>query len=423
LPAKGSSLQLHGEAVRDSCQLTPQQLESGQVLVLARRLVLMLHYYQPQRHQPAPGYDLIGESWRLQELRSSIAACAASESPTLLLGESGTGKELVARAIHQHSQRSAGPWVAVNMAAIPAELASAELFGVRKGAFTGAERDKPGYFQQAHGGTLFLDEIGACAERIQPLLLRALQSGEVQVPGGPVEQVDVRVISATDAAIDGERGESFSTALRHRLGALELNLPPLRERREDIGRLMVHFFQDVGDATGQPLPGSGLEALVAGQWAVLVANLAEYRWPGNVRELRNFCRQIASSSSANASFCVPDNILRALQRDSLVAHSRLEADYRAATRLPEDEVVAAMESAEFEPARAARLLNVSRTSLYRRFESIQAIRLAGDIASSEITSVYQQSDGCSQRAAQVHRVSRTSLLRRWRALELTPGGN
>ena len=419
MPARGSSLQVEGQAVRECYQFTPQQLDSGQVLVLARRLVLVLHYYQPQP-EPAPGCGLTGESWRLQQVRSNVAAFAENDAPVLLLGESGTGKELVAQAIHRLSGRRDGPWVAVNMAAIPAELASAELFGVRKGAFTGAAGDKPGYFQQAQGGTLFLDEIGASADSIQPLLLRALQSGEVQVQGGPVERVDVRVISATDAAVDGVGGETFSRALRHRLGALEMSLPPLRSRREDIGRLLVQFFLEVGEPGDGPLPGADLDALSVGQWAILVAGLAEYRWPGNVRELRNFCRQIALATGANAALRVPDNILQALQQDSLTAHSRREADYRAAAELPEEEVVAAMESTEFEPVRAARLLNVSRTSLYKRIEKIPSIRLAGDFSSAEITAVYEQSAGCLPQAAQLHRVSRTSLLRRWRALELIP---
>jgi two-component system nitrogen regulation response regulator GlnG len=431
LPKQGSSLQIRGETVHDICRLSPGQIEAGQVLVLARRLVLLLHYFQsPDQEppvqpgtQPSPDASLVGESWRLRQLRSGIAACAGSDSPVLLLGETGTGKELVARAIHEGSARAEAPWIAVNMAAIPAELASAELFGVRKGAFTGAERDKAGYFRQAHGGTLFLDEIGACAESVQPQLLRALQSGEIQVTGGEVTQVDVRIISATDAVIDGEEGQSFSAALRHRLGALELNLPPLRERREDIGCLMIHFFREaMVDGAGQ-LPGCNLDATVAGQWAILVARLAEYRWPGNVRELRNFCHQIAAASRAGTGLCVPDNILHALQRDVPAEHSCREASYRAAAELPEDEIIAAMESAGFEPKRAARLLNVSKTALYNRIDSIQSIRLVGAIADTEIIAIHKQSHGCLQRAVELHRVSRTSLLRRWRAMELTPRGS
>jgi transcriptional regulator with PAS, ATPase and Fis domain len=199
-------------------------------------------------------------------------------------------------------------------------------------------------------------------------------------------------------------------------------LPPLRERREDLGCLMAHFFRSAVADGAPPLPGSDLEAMVVGQWAILVANLAEYRWPGNVRELGNFCHQIATASSVSAGLCVPDNILRALQSDSMAAHSRREENFRAAAELPEEEVIAAMKNADYEPKRAARLLKVSRTSLYKRLENIQCIHLAGEIDGSEIIAVHQQSHGCLQRAAALHRVSRTALLRRWRALELTPSG-
>jgi two-component system nitrogen regulation response regulator GlnG len=204
-------------------------------------------------------------------LRGEIASVAATDAPVMLRGESGTGKELAARAIHDFSARSDQRLVAVNMAAIPTELAAAELFGVRKGAFTGADASKPGYFQQAAGGTLFLDEVGACPEPVQPQLLRALQSGEVQPAGGSIETVDVRVVSATDAALEAQ---GFSAALLHRLAVVNLRVPPLRERVEDVGLLFFHFLREFERDASISLHGPQMDPVTHGQWAALAGQRA-----------------------------------------------------------------------------------------------------------------------------------------------------
>jgi two-component system nitrogen regulation response regulator GlnG len=166
-------------------------------------------------------------------------------APVLLRGESGTGKELVAHAIHEASPRRTGPYVAVNMAAIPPSLAAAELFGATRGAFTGADHDRPGYFSRAHRGTLFLDEIGETAPEVQALLLRVLEAGEVQAVGGlEPRRVDVRVLAATDADLQGMTAmDRFRAPLLHRLMAGYLQVPALRARREDFGRLLYAFLR------------------------------------------------------------------------------------------------------------------------------------------------------------------------------------
>jgi len=203
----------------------------------------------------------------------------------LITGESGTGKELVARALHQHSPRTARAFVALNTAAIPAELLETELFGHEKGAFTGAEGRRSGRFEQADGGTLFLDEIGDMSAALQTRLLRVLAEGEFYRVGGQVPvRVDVRVIAATnqDLARGVEEGR-FREDLFHRLNVMRIRIPPLRERREDIPLLLDHYLRQAAEelaVTPKTLAAGVLEQLQA------------FDWPGNVRQLVNACRRL-----------------------------------------------------------------------------------------------------------------------------------
>ncbi|CAM3607834.1 sigma-54-dependent transcriptional regulator [Paracidovorax anthurii] len=242
------------------------------------------------RPDPAPGGapmpgagddddgELIGVSEAMREVHKRIGLAAASDAPVLIEGETGTGKELVARALHRHSERGAGPFVAVNCAAIPGELLESELFGHVKGAFTGAAADRPGCFRAADGGVLLLDEIGDMAPDVQAKLLRALQEGEVTPLGShrPVK-VDVRIVAAThrDLAAAVREGR-FREDLRYRLDVLHIRLPPLRERLADIVPLAEHFLR----RAAAPQPAKRLSAEAARE-------LLAHAWPGNVRELRN----------------------------------------------------------------------------------------------------------------------------------------
>ncbi|WP_343590554.1 sigma-54 dependent transcriptional regulator [Paracidovorax wautersii] len=222
--------------------------------------------------------ELIGISEAMREVHKRIGLAAASEAPVLIEGETGTGKELVARALHRHSARSGGPFVALNCAAIPKELLESELFGHVKGAFTGAQADRPGCFRAAEGGVLLLDEIGDMALDVQAKLLRALQESEVTPLGShrPVK-VNVRVVAAThrDLAAAVREGR-FREDLRFRLDVLHIMLPPLRERLADIVPLAEHFLRRA--AAPQPARRLSAEAARA---------LLDHPWPGNVRELRN----------------------------------------------------------------------------------------------------------------------------------------
>jgi two-component system NtrC family response regulator len=219
--------------------------------------------------------DLIGVSEPMRHLRELVGRVAASEATVLLLGESGTGKELVARAIHHGSPRSQQPFVTVNCAAIPHELLESELFGHLKGSFTGAVRDREGKFVQAGGGTIFLDEVGELPLELQPKLLRVLQEMEVEPVGGRPQRVDVRVVAATNRdLVAATRDGRFREDLYYRLAVIPVELPPLKDRSDDIPLLARHFFEKHGGRNVAITP----EALEL---------LCRYPWPGNVRELEN----------------------------------------------------------------------------------------------------------------------------------------
>src|SRR6185312_10546599 len=220
-----SSVVASGEPVHGERVFTEREIEDGVVLLLADRIALLLHRFQPL-FEAVPRYGLVGESETLLETRRQIRQVADLDVPVLLRGETGTGKELVARAIHQASVRRDRPYLALNMSAIPSSLAASELFGAAKGAFTGADQKKRGYFSRASGGTLFLDEIGEVPPEVQPLLLRALESGEIQPVGAEeIQRVDVRTIAATDSDLEAEIASGrFRAPMLHRLSGYEIRI-------------------------------------------------------------------------------------------------------------------------------------------------------------------------------------------------------
>src|SRR6185369_15510863 len=284
------SLTVDGAPVADEVSLPASAVERGVVLLLAGHVVLLLHRFRPVFAGNTPRFDLVGLSDPLLDLCRQISRVADLDVPVLLRGASGTGKELVAAALHGASRRRAKPFLALNMGALPASLAAAELFGAARGAFTGAEHARRGYFRRAHGGTLFLDEIGETPVEVQPLLLRALESGEVQPLGSEeAARVDVRVLAATDTDLEQAAAAGrFRGPLLHRLGGYTIRLPALRERRDDIGRLFFHFLREELAGVGEEdrLADHGPEAR---PWppAEWIAHLASAPWPGNVRQLRN----------------------------------------------------------------------------------------------------------------------------------------
>ena len=262
--------------------------------------------------------NLIGNSRAMRDLRREIATVAATDLAVLVTGETGTGKELVARTIHAQSARSEQALVQINCAALPETIAESELFGHRKGAFTGATSDRPGKFELAHGGTLFLDEIGELPLSLQAKLLRALQQGEIQRIGADgIIRVDVRIIAATnrDLAREVEAGR-FRSDLYHRLLVYPITVPPLREHRDDLAILTGYFLDQARHKLGLERIAPHPETLAA---------LAVYDWPGNVRELEHLLLRAS---------------LKAMQRDprsALIRPEDLGLDARALSPAPHTE--------------------------------------------------------------------------------------
>ncbi|MDX1434682.1 MAG: nitrogen regulation protein NR(I) [Gammaproteobacteria bacterium] len=242
--------------------------------------------------QPGPVRGIVGSAPAMQEVFRAIGRLSRSNITVLITGESGTGKELVARALHRHSPRAQGPFIALNTAAIPRELLESELFGHERGAFTGAQSQRLGRFEQADGGTLFLDEIGDMPAELQTRLLRVLADGEFYRIGGHVPiRVDVRIIAATHQDLERRVHEgSFREDLYHRLNVIRVHVPALRERREDIHALLAHFLDSAAEELGTEAKTLTPEAQ---------RYLTGLEWPGNVRQLENLCRWLTVMASGN----------------------------------------------------------------------------------------------------------------------------
>ncbi len=265
--------------------------------------------------------EILGEAPAMQEVFRAIGRLSRSNITVLINGESGTGKELVARALHRHSPRSNGPFIALNMAALPRDLLESELFGHERGAFTGAQNQRQGRFEQADGGTLFLDEIGDMPAELQTRLLRVLADGEFYRVGGhaPV-RVDVRIIAATHQKLEERVAEGhFREDLFHRLNVIRIHLPPLRERREDIPLLVNHFLAAAGRE---------LEVKPKRVSSEVIDYLATLEWPGNVRQLENICRWLTVMSPGQE--ITLDDLPPELKKDGNV--STVGDDWQAALR-------------------------------------------------------------------------------------------
>ncbi|MEM9598839.1 MAG: sigma 54-interacting transcriptional regulator, partial [Acidobacteriota bacterium] len=368
-----------GRVVPGGVELEAEQIVDGVVLELAERVALVLHLMPAVRARP-PRFGLVGESASILQLRQDLLRVADLDVPVLLRGETGTGKELVARALHRASRRRAGACLSVNVGAIPPTLAAAELFGSARGAFTGADRRREGYFVQASGGTLFLDEIGECPPDVQVLLLRALESGEVQPVGAERPRgVDVRVLAATDADLEAAIDEGrFRAPLLHRLNGYSLQLPALRERRDDVGRLLLHFLRLELGAMGEShrLTAAGPRDPM---WlpASLVGRLARCRWPGNVRQLRNLARQLVIGHRGSERIVVDSRVsalLREVEGEDPVSSPSGAVEpvskpkYRHPSEVGEGELRRALEDHAWQLKAAAAALGVSRTSLYTLIE-------------------------------------------------------
>ncbi|MGI9385127.1 MAG: nitrogen regulation protein NR(I) [Methyloligellaceae bacterium] len=296
-------------AERGAYEYLPKPFDLNELVAVVARALS-----EPRKSKPNVAQDqstedlpLIGRSSAMQEIYRVLARLTQTDLTVMITGESGTGKELVARALHDYGTRRTGPFVAINMAAIPRELIESELFGHEKGAFTGAQTRHVGRFEQSQGGTLFLDEIGDMPMEAQTRLLRVLQEGEYTTVGGRTAiKTNVRIIAATNRDLQQQTDQGlFREDLYYRLNVVPLRLPPLRERLEDIGDLVRHFLSDAGK---EGLPHKSIETAA-------IERLKRYHWPGNVRELENLLRRLTALYSQ-------DTITLDLVEAELAANSR-----------------------------------------------------------------------------------------------------
>jgi two-component system nitrogen regulation response regulator GlnG len=423
----------NNEPVDAEASFSAAELESGVVLLLAGHVALLLHRFRPVFPGSLPRYGLVGLSDPLLDLCRQIARVADLDVPVLLRGESGTGKELVAAALHGASRRRDKPFLALNMGALPPSLAAAELFGAARGAYTGADHARRGAFRRAHGGTLFLDEIGETPQEAQPLLLRALESGEVQPLGSEeTAHVDVRVLAATDADLEQAIAAGrFRAPLLHRLGGYAIRLPALRERRDDIGRLFFHFLREELAAVGEEhrLTDPGPEAQ---PWppAAWIARLAAAPWPGNVRQLRNAARSLAIDSRGtgeeHGEARLPAALEELLRQESPAAPPAAPAPtsvpprtaFRSPQDVPEEELLAALAANRWQPRETARQLGISRPSLYFLLDAFPSVRKAMDLSREEIAEAGERCGGRPREMAAMLRVSEAGIRRRMKQLSL-----
>ena len=318
--------------------------------------------------------QIVGDSPKMRELRQLIQTVAVTDARVLVLGESGTGKELVAGAVHTLSRRHARSYVRINCAAIPETLLESELFGHEKGAFTGAIRQKSGRVEEANGGTIFLDEIADMGRSLQAKLLRFLEDGSFTRVGGTEElRVDVRLIAATNRDIvKAIAAGEFREDLFHRLNVVQFNLPPLRERGDDIPLLADHFLKVFRAA---------LNKNISGFTAAARHKLQSHRWPGNVRELRNVVERglILETNHEIQASSLPDFAVEArLQKAAAVTVGPDESLDAAIERLERELIQNTLEQNNFSLTRASERLKLSRHSLRYRMQRLNMKTAAGD---------------------------------------------
>ena len=318
---------------------------------------------------------LIGDSASMQRVRAMIDKVAETDATVLVRGESGTGKELVAREVHErNSARSKGPFVAVNCAALPSELIESELFGHEKGAFTGAAGQRKGKFEQANGGTLFLDEIGDMSSNVQAKLLRALEERRIERLGGNESiPVDVRIVSATHRPLEQEiAAGNFRADLFYRLRVVTIDIPPLRERREDIPQLAETFTHAAAERYNLPLRQVGQSAL---------RKLVDYDWPGDVRELKNTIDRAAIMAEGEElrSEDLPEEIIpgthRSKDKEEQASGDGLRvpftADFREDRREFERRYISrCLEHTQGNVTKAAEILGMHRQSLQHKLRQL-----------------------------------------------------
>ena len=433
---EGAIVRVDGEDLAEERAFEPDDLERGVVIEVGGRCALLLHHVDAVQGRRPPRFDLVGDSDAVQRLRRDIARLAATDMRVLVRGETGSGKELVARAIHAASARAAGPYVAINMGAIQPSLAASALFGHVRGAFSGAIADHDGHLAAAHGGTLFLDEIGDTDATVQAMLLRTLETGEVQRVGDRrARAVDVRLLSATDADLEAAVAEGrFREPLLHRIGELTLRVPPLSARRDDVGRLVVHFLREVLTADEQARLLDGEIAERPWLSAATMARLARAPWTGNVRQLRNVVRQLAVLGREEPELALRPDIEESLGEpatgwsppgEAISAEGAAPPPPKARGRgkrpqdLTEEELLDALERTGWRRAAAADRLGIARSSLYALLAANKRLTRSRDLTREQVEEALARRRGDVAAAAADLHVSEHGLKLRAQALGLS----
>ena len=367
---------------------------------------------------------ILGKSIAIERLRAIVTQCANSNAPVLLRGESGTGKELVSRALHDSSERASHPFVAINCGAIPDQLLESELFGHRKGSFTGATCDRKGRFELAHMGTLFLDEIGDMPSQLQVKFLRVLEEKIVEPVGGGAEiRIDVRIIAATHRNLEEMVSEGkFREDLLYRLNVLPISIPALDQRSEDIPGLLAHFSNVFG-ADGEKITFSKRSLLL----------LQAYSWPGNVRELANFVQRFSVLYPGKIIEIsrVPDDFLtkELIELVQLYEAPAYDEDHRESAGL-NDEIVAAgvpqhsQLSQEYEIGNDSmqgsnlyendfeQIIELSNSMSELPAEGVPTKDLLNNLEANLIRIALTQTDGNVSKASELLQLGRTSLIQK-----------
>ena len=357
-----------------SIETAIQALKSGAFDFLTKPVdlsslrILIASALRLKKEQKISEREFIGASDATRNIRSAIAKLARSQAPVYISGESGTGKELIARMIHEQGPRAANPFVPVNCGAIPHDLMESEFFGHKKGSFTGAVSDKQGLFQSAQGGTLFFDEIAELPLHMQVKLLRAIQEKSIRPVGANREiPVDVRILSATHTSLSSlVKDGKFRQDLFYRINVIELQVPPLRERGDDILLLTTHILERLSQEAGTEVPELSREAL---------ATLKSYSFPGNIRELENILQR--AMTLCDAGTITPDD-LQLPDSGTVIAGDSQQTDPRQAKPaldsylgdIERQTILEALEKTRWNKTAAARLLGISFRALRYRLQKL-----------------------------------------------------
>tara|TARA_R110001592_G_C13186681_1_gene751720 strand:+ start:5453 stop:7060 length:1608 start_codon:yes stop_codon:yes gene_type:complete len=424
----------------DELFIVGNEWRNGVVISMCNRVVIFIHHAPRDNAISVNKHGLLGESSAINHLRQIINRVADLNISVLIRGETGTGKELVAQAIHSNSQRNQQAFVSVNVAAIPESLAISELFGSKKGAFTGATKDRAGYFQQADKGTLFLDEIGDAQEQVQVALLRTLETGDVTPVGSSSSvHVDVRLLAATDVDLEKSvLNEHFRSPLLQRLSGFEIRIPPLRKRREDIGRLLAHFLINELNNIGEIRHLDNTSQNIS-FWASLFTKACLYDWPGNIRQLKNIAQQLAIYNRDAEFLSIPDHInelfspqrsqtetskINLLKTNSSQAASNNQTDSpapplrRKPSTVPESELISALKHQRWDLKATAEHLNISRAALYKIIDNTNTVRTASDLCVDELRTAFQDTSGNLEKMVDILQVSKAALKRRMKDLDV-----